>query len=36
MKKIYALPGSIKEKEKQALINEMLMRGEDPRELLRQ
>ncbi len=35
MKNIYALPESLKEKEKQALISEMLRRGEDPRELLR-
>lgn len=36
MKKIYALPESIKEKEKQILISEMLMRGEDPVNLLQQ
>ena len=36
MKKLYALPQSLEEKEKQALITEMLLKGEDPRELLRQ
>ena len=36
MKKLYALPQSLEEKEKQALITEMLLKGEDPGELLRQ
>ena len=36
MKKLYALPQSLEENEKQALITEMLLKGEDPRELLRQ